>query len=301
MPRSSLSGQQAVYQAITDKIVAAVEEGAAEFVMPWHGTGVSYGRPKNAATGAVYRGVNVVALWAEAMLHGYQSRWWATYQQWTSIGGQVRRGEKGTPIVYYRILDQEPDERGSDPPKAVWIAKAFKVFNAAQVEGGAPWEPVTPRAQVLAECEEFVAATGAQIWPGSSRACYVPSADWIEMPPRELFVGTPTSTATETYYSTLFHELTHWSGAPHRLNRDLGGRFGTGAYAAEELVAELGAAFLCADFEVTNEPRPDHAAYVANWLQLLKSDSRAIFGAAQRARDAALYLERLWEDRAEDC
>ena len=165
------------------------------------------------------------------------------------------------------------------------------MFNAEQVDG---WELHLPEQVSLVErihtVETAVAQIGAEIREGGSVACYVPSEDYIRMPATAKFIGTPTSTPTEAYYSTLLHELTHWTGAPHRLDRAFGKRFGDDAYAMEELVAELGAAFLCADFSVSNEPRPDHAAYLSGWLSILDADKRAIFGAARLASEAATYL-----------
>lgn len=286
-----------VYQAVTDKIIEAIEASAGDFVMPWHGRGIAEGRPTNAYTHCVYRGVNVLALWAEAMLKGYRSRYWASYDQWKKIRGQVRKGEQGALVVFYKQIDREPGELDLGPPTTRWMARASKVFNADQVD----WHqhgniPPTDPAQIIEQAEQLVSATRANIRYGGDVAGYVPAEDMILMPERERFVGSPTSSPTESYYAVHFHELTHWSGAPHRLDRDLTGRFGDQAYAAEELVAELGAAFLCADLEIANEPRPDHATYVAHWLKLLKGDRRAVFTAAQRARDAVLHIMRFFDD-----
>jgi antirestriction protein ArdC len=280
-----------VYRTITDKLVSAIEAGAGEFVMPWHRLGPGIGRPANAVSRMKYQGVNVVALWAEAMVRGYGSGWWATYEQWKKLGAQVRKGEHGTTVVFYKPRDQienEDKEAGAGPRL---FARAFRVFNSGQVDGWQPPEPLPANlAETLEQVEVFVASTAAKIRDGGDMACYRRKEDLIEVPDKSRFVGTATCTPTEAYYSTLLHELTHWSGASHRLNRQFGERFGDGAYAMEELVAELGAAFLCADLEITNEPRPDHAAYVANWLEVLKQDRRAIFTAAQKAKDAAAYL-----------
>ena len=146
--------------------------------------------------------------------------------------------------------------------------------------------PMTP----IEQAEAFVAATGAQIDYGGTRAFYRPSTDSIQLPPREAFIGSPTSTPAESYYSTILHELTHWTSAESRCNRQLGKRFGDQAYAMEELVAELGAAFLCADLHITDEPRVDHAQYLASWLSVMKEDKKAIFTAASKASEAAAYL-----------
>lgn len=280
-----------LYRTVTDKIVAAIEAGAGAFVMPWH-VGAATGRPANALTGHGYRGVNVVALWAEAVMSGYGTGWWASYRQWERLGAQVRHGEHGTVIVFYNRLNTAPTDELDESDRFRLVARASRVFNLDQVDG---WQPPgaapMPMVETLAEVEAFVAATGAVVLHGGSRACYRRDYDRIELPARDRFRGSPTSSASEAYSGTLLHELTHWSGAPHRLDRTFGTRFGDNDYAVEELVAELGAAFLCADLGIANEPRPDHAAYVASWLEVLNDDRRAVFTAAARANDAATYLQ----------
>lgn len=283
-----------LYRTVTDKIVAAIEAGAGAFVMPWH-VSAATGRPINALTGHGYRGVNVVALWAEAVMSGYGTGWWASYRQWERLGAQVRRGERGSVIVFYNHLNTAPTEE-LDESRFRLVARAFRVFNLDQVDGWRP--PGSERVSMVeafAEVEAFVAATKAVVVHGGSYACYRRDYDRIELPDRDRFRGSPTSSANEAYYGTLLHELTHWSGAPHRLDRTFGTRFGDKHYAVEELVAELGAAFLCADLGIANEPRPDHAAYVASWLEVLNDDRRAIFTAAARANDAAAYLQAFSE------
>lgn len=284
-----------LYRTVTDKIVAAIEAGAGAFVMPWH-VSAATGRPTNALTGHGYRGVNVVVLWAEAVMSGYGTGWWASYRQWERLGAQVRRGEHGTVIVFYNRLDTAPTDELDESDRFRLVARAFRVFNLDQVSG---WEPPgaapVSTVETLAEVEAFVAATKAVIVHGGSSACYRRVEDRIDMPARERFRGSSTSSSREAYYGTLLHELTHWSGAPHRLNRTFGTRFGDNDYAVEELVAELGAAFLCADLGIANEPRPDHAAYVASWLEVLNDDRRTIFTAAARANDAAAYLQAFGE------
>lgn len=284
-----------VYAAITDKIVAAIEAGAGDFQMPWHRLGPSMARPVNAVTNVHYHGINVVALWAEAMMRGYGSGWWATFQQWNRLGARVRKGEHSTLIVVYKPRTRSNADEESDEERGPRLfARAYRVFNHDQVEGWRPLpEVVLGLATALEDAETFVTATGARVQHGGDSACYHRKEDLIRMPDRSRFIDTGGSTATEAYYSTLLHELTHWSGAEHRLNRQFGERFGDDAYAVEELVAELGAAFLCADIEITNEPRPDHAAYLTSWLRVLKSDRRAIFTAATRAKEAAAYVGSL--------
>ena len=280
-----------VYRTVTHKIIEAIEAGAGEFVLPWHRAGPNLGRPTNAASRAPYQGVNVVTLWAEAMLRGYGSGWWATYEQGKTLGAQVRKGERGTTIVFYKRLG-EPD--GEEAEGWRLVARAFRVFNAEQTVG---WSPPAPArsspAEVIEQANAFVASTKAIVRYGGDVACFRPADDVIAMPERDRFVGSRTSTPTEAFYATLFHELVHWSGAKHRLDRQFGKRFGDRAYVAEELVAELGAAFLCADHAISNEPRADHAAYLSQWLALMADDKRAIFTAAQQARQAVTYLDSL--------
>lgn len=285
-----------IYDTITTQIAAAIERGAGEFVMPWHrprGTAV----PFNPHRKGTYSGCNVLNLWIAAEAKSYSTNYWATFKQWQELGAQVRKGEKAATVMFYKPLEVKdrnaaPD---SDEKTTILMGRAYYVFNADQVDG---WSaPVTERPTItdpaapLPHVDAFTAATRADIRTGEARAYYRPSADYINMPERELFTGSPTSTPTETYYSTLLHELTHWTGAKHRLDRDkMGARFGNEQYAAEELVAELGAAFLCAHLGIANDPRPDHAQYIANWLTILKNDSRAIFTAASKAQAAADYL-----------
>jgi antirestriction protein ArdC len=280
-----------VYEAITDRVIAAIEAGAGDWQMPWHRNGVS--RPVNAHTRKPYRGVNVVALWAAADGYHYSSGFWATYKQWRELEAQVRKGERASLIVFWKELEREveDEETGERERRKTLFARASWVFNADQVDG---WTPPAPPehnlVQALDQAEAFTAATGADVRHSGARAYYRRSTDHVQMPDRACFTGSATSTPTEGYYATLLHELTHWTGHESRLDRDLSGRFGNEAYAVEELVAELGAAFLCADLSITNTPRPDHAAYIANWLEVLKRDTRAIFTAARKAAQATEYL-----------
>lgn len=288
-PKSNL------YATITRKIVAMIEAGAGTYKTPWHAAGAA-AFPTNAATQAEYRGINVLALWAEAMARGYAGGLWASYLQWKGLGAQVRKGERGALIVFYKRAELVPTDRENDDgaTELQFFARASYVFNAAQVEGYEP-PPSEPRAEIerVREADAFVEAVGAEIRHGFAMACYRRKADLIEMPLPEAFGGTATSSATEAYYATLLHELTHWSGAGHRLNRDFGKRFGDDAYAMEELTAELCAAFLCSALGIASEPRPDHAAYVASWLAVLKRDSRALFTAASKAQEAFEHLAYL--------
>lgn len=282
-----------IYETITNHIVDAIEKGAGDFKMPWHSKGAGLPMPHNAKTGGLYKGSNTLTLWIAKDAHGYASDTWATYKQWAEMGAQVKKGEKATTGIYWSTFDKTvKNESGEDDVERRMFGKAFYVFNADQVENYVP--AITAQTpdltQTLERADSVIAATQATIRHMGARACYDRVADTITMPDRFRFTGTETSDATQSYYSTLLHELTHWTGAPRRLDRTKGKRFGDPAYAFEELVAELGAAFLCAELGVSNEPRADHAQYIENWLKVLKSDPRAIFSAASCARAASEYI-----------
>ena len=211
--------------------------------------------------------------------------------------------------MFWKQLSRQDDrtsddgEAGDERRNTYWLARGYVVFNSEQVDY---WEapsaplprPVTDPFAPIPAAEAFVANTGAIVRHGGDRAYYTPSADFIRMPERRQFVGSSTSTPAEAYYGTLFHELTHWSGATSRCDRDLSGPFGDEAYSAEELVAELGAAFLCADQLLRYEPRSDHAAYVASWIKVLKNEKRAIFTEASKAEQACRFLSGLQQPTA---
>jgi len=285
-----------VYQAITDQVVGAIKAGAGKYVMPWH-TQSGITRPANAYTGDAYRGVNVLTLWVSGCSRQYRTGHWASFKQWQRLNASVRKGERGSIIVFYKEHVTAESEDEADPRPRLY-ARASRVFNADQVDGWRPPElPEEPEAERVGLVDAFVQGTGAAIRYGGEMAQYCHREDVIDMPQIERFRATRTSTATQAYYATLCHELVHWAGAPHRLNRQFGERYGDRAYAFEELVAELGAAFLCATFSVANDPRPDHAAYVANWLEVLNRDTKAIFMAASQAEKAVSYLLSLWAEK----
>jgi antirestriction protein ArdC len=284
-----------VYEAVTAQIIAAIETGAGVCRMPWQSGIVHLAMPINAATDMPYHGVNVVALWAQAVTKQYVTGHWASYQQWRKLGAQVRGGERGSLIIFYKDLECDPgDQADTDADRPRFVIRSSHVFNAEQVDG---WEfPQSPRSsqvEIDEQIDAFVSATKADVRHGSPIACYRRRDDYIDMPSPERFIGTPTSSPTEAYYAVLLHELTHWTGAPHRINRTFGKRFGDSDYAFEELVAELGAAFMCSAFRIVNEPRPDHAAYISNWLDILGRDHKAIFTAASMAQAAVEYLADL--------
>lgn len=287
-----------IHAEVTAKIVAAIEAGAGKFEMPWHRPGVASVLPRNARTGKNYNGVNVVALWAAAQDKRYALPYWATYKQWAEMGAQVRKGEKSSLIVKYGEWTPRDADEDDEDAKRVYASPAL-VFNAEQVDGwtapGCERPDLTTR---LAQVDAFLAKAGVVVREGGYRAFYCPrrsdgSGDFIQMPPRNLFTGTKTSTPTEAYESTRLHEASHWTSDKSRCDRQLGKRFGDEAYAMEELVAELGAAFLCAELGITNTPRIDHAQYVENWLHVLKGDKKAVFTAASAASTAVKFLTAL--------
>jgi antirestriction protein ArdC len=283
-----------IYQTITDHIIAAIEAGAGDWKMPRHVKDGGTSTPINAVTNRPYRGVNVIMLWTIAHSAGYSSPIWGTYKQWAELGVQVRKGEKAAPIVFWKQLQDEKAEEQDDDEtqRARFIAKGFHVFNADQVDGfEAPTLPLVPQSERIAHADAFFSRIGADIRHGGSRAYYSPAYDHIQLPPFAAF-GEPTA-----YYATLAHETVHWAGHGSRCARELKGKFGSESYAAEELVAELGAAFLCADLALASEPRPDHAAYVASWLKVLKGDKRAIFTASALAQKAADWLHNQATER----
>ncbi len=242
-----------------------------------------------------------MALWAYAEEFGYGSGVWGTYKQWAEAGAQVRQGEKAAFVVFYKELTVAADPETDDAKSATRLfARATPVFAADQVDGFTPATIDAPPITVtppIEQAEAFVAATGAAIHHGGDRAYYRPSTDSIHLPPREAFIGTPTSTPAESYFSTLCHELCHWTSPERRCHRQLGKRFGDQAYAMEELTAELGAAFLCADLQIIDDPRADHGQYLASWLAVLKADKKAIFTAVAKASEAAAFLATLQPDQ----
>jgi antirestriction protein ArdC len=283
-----------VYGAITEKIVLAIKDAKGTYQMPWHTGDSPLQVPTNAVTDHPYRGVNILSLWIDATVKEFSSGTWASYKQWQTLGAQVRHGEHGTVIIFYKQLDQTEEEiEEGEAPR--YVARASRVFNAAQCDG---WQPPAPPArlsdvEIDRDVAAFIEAIEARIDHGYDRARYRIDLDRIEMPSPSWFFDTTTRTAMQAYHGVLLHELTHWTGAAHRIGRDIRNRFGTRAYAFEELVAELGAAFLCAAFKIANEPRQDHAAYVAAWLEVLNDDPRAIFTAANKAQEAIEYLGNL--------
>ena len=285
-----------IYQKITDQILCELERGVRPWLKPWsagHGEG-RITRPLR-GNGVPYQGINVLMLWSEAIEKGYASPVWMTFKQALDLKAIVRKGEHGSLVVFAdRIIRTETDsETGENAERAIPFMKGYTVFNVEQIDGlpehyyGKP-APRSETVQRIERAESFFAATGAKVVSGGSRACYVPSTDNVHMPCIDFFRD------SESYYATLAHEVTHWTRHPSRLDRAFGRkRFGDEGYAMEELVAELGSAFLSADLELTPELREDHAAYLASWIKVLKDDKRAIFTAASHAQRAADFLHGL--------
>jgi antirestriction protein ArdC len=285
-----------VYQRVTDQIISELEKGVRPWLKPWsveHAAG-RITRPLR-GNGVPYQGVNVLMLWAAAMEKSYTAPIWMTFKQALELKANVRKGEHGSLVVYAdRIKRTQTDATtGAESEIDIPFMKGYTVFNVEQIEGLPEhfYAKPAPRSGVIhrvERAERFFAALNADIRHGGGAACYVISQDHIRMPPFEAFRD------PESYYATLAHESTHWTRHPSRLAREFGRkRFGDEGYAMEELVAEFGSAFVCADLELTPEPRADHAAYLANWLTVLKNDKRAIFTAASHAQRASDYLHGL--------
>lgn len=281
-----------LYSRVTNAIIADLENGVRPWIKPWSAEHLAgrITRPLR-STGEPYSGINVVLLWAEAVACGYTAPIWITFRQALALGGHVRKGEKGSTVVYAnRIVRTEAGDDGQDVERQIPFLKAYTVFNVEQVDGlpshfYATAEPQLDPAQRIAHADAFFAATGADIRHGGNQAYYALQPDYVQTPPFECFAD------PESYYATLAHECTHWTRHPTRLDRDFGRkRWGDDGYAREELVAELGAAFLCADLGLELTPRADHASYIASWLEVLKDDRRFIFTAAAHAQRAADYL-----------
>jgi antirestriction protein ArdC len=281
-----------IYRTITDSIIEAIKAGAGTFTMPWHGGGVAIAKPENALTRMEYHGVNVLMLWARAQGQGYQSGYWASYRQWQRLGAQVEKGERATPIVFYKKIENEKGDEEESSTRL--FARSSFVFNAAQVTGWTPPEDRFPKgdAEIAEQVAGFVARTKADIvWGGVSAHYHIPT-DRIHMPDRDRFRDTENGSAEHGLAGTLLHEICHWSGSKNRLAR-FGDSLHRDDIPFEELIAEIGAAFLCSDLGVPASSRPDHAAYVAHWLTALEGDSKAIFRAARSATQAAQYLHGL--------
>jgi antirestriction protein ArdC len=290
-----------IYEKVTNRIIADLEQGELTWLKPWN-SGNTEGRIVRPVrhNGMPYSGINVLMLWSAAVESGFASPFWMTFKQAQEFGAHVRKGERGSLVVYANTITRtEEGENGSEEERRIPFMKGYTVFNVEQIEGlpehyAAKPEAVIDAAQRIDHADAFFSATGADIRHGGNSAHYSGGSDHVQMPPFEAFRD------PEAYYATLAHELTHWTKHPKRLDRDFGRkRWGDEGYAKEELVAELGAAFLCADLALTPEPGMDHAAYIQSWLKVLKEDKRAIFSAAAHAQRAADFLHGLQQQQPE--
>ena len=271
-----------LYDDITARIVAELEKGAAPWIKPWKTDGTA---DHNHVSKKPYRGINRLLLGMSSMAQGFTSCTWATYKQWQEAGAQVSKGSKGTQIVFFKPIQGKENEETGERETGYCVIRGYTVFNATQTNLPVPAPSVTDSAfNPSPACEAFITNTGAIISHGGDAAFYMPSQDRIQLPHKSAFDN------ESSYYATAFHELTHWTGAKHRLDRILSeGRFGNPAYAFEELVAEMGAAFTCADHGIQGELR--HAGYIEHWLKACRSDNKAIFKAASLSQKAADYLK----------
>jgi antirestriction protein ArdC len=275
-----MTTKKELYESVTAEVVRQIEAGAGKWRMPWQAI-ADAGEPVNALTHKGYRGGNHLVLGMVAVSRGWSGHW-ATYKQWKELGGQVRRGEKST----YGVKWSPVEDRATKERKLVPFT--FSVFSAEQVEGWeAPEQAERDTPERIDAAEQFFASLGADVRHGGNRSAYSPAGDFIMLPELAQFVDAP------AYYSTRAHESAHWTGHTSRLDREMSVRFGSDAYAAEELVAELGAAFTCARLGLSMAPRPDHAAYLASWLRVLRADTSALFHAASKAQAASDYLADL--------
>jgi len=277
-----MTDRQELYANVTAYVVREIEAGAGTWSMPWAAIAET-GQPVNATTHQAYRGGNHMWLAMVAQSRGWGGHW-ATYKQWASIGAQVRKGERATHGVHWSTIVKK-DESGEPVGDARLVPHGFSVFNAEQVDG---WEApaATPRntPERLEGAEAFFASIGADVRYGGNVAAYSPVGDFIRLPEPSQFGS------AVAHYATSAHEHAHWTGHTSRLARDLSGRFGSDAYAAEELVAELSAAFTCAHLGISTTPRPDHVAYLASWLRVLRADPPALFTMASKAQAASDLL-----------
>ena len=288
---ASRSPAQSPAARITATIIEKLEQGTKPWIKPWRGVPIS--RPLRSC-GTPYRGMNTFWLWMMAEASGFASPYWMTYRQCAKLGGQVRKGEKSSIAIFYKTYEKEvetPD--GGEDTETRRVLRSYAIFNADQCDDLPAMyspeplmEPVEPAGR-RRRIDAFFARIDAQLRHKGSEAYYEPVRDRITMPPTTLFEG------FDHYYATLAHELSHWTGHSSRLDRDLKNRFGSEAYAAEELVAELSSAILGAELGLPVTHLDNHASYISHWLKLLKSDDRAMLMAAAKAEEASSLLLRL--------
>jgi antirestriction protein ArdC len=294
MTRLNETSRPDLYSRVTNAIVAGLERGVRPWTKPWSAEHLAgrISRPLR-HSGEPYSGINVILLWAEAVSRGFAAPIWMTFRQALALGAHVRKGEHGATVVYAnRFKRTETDDDGRDVEREIPFLKAYTVFNVEQIDGlpahfYAVAEPTLQSTQRIAHADAFFRALEADIRHGGNSAFYAVGPDYVQLPPFESFLD------PEAYYATLAHECTHWTRHPTRLDRDFGRkRWGDEGYAREELVAELGAAFLCADLGLELQPREDHAAYIESWLNVLQNDKRFIFSAAAFAQRAIDFLHQ---------
>jgi antirestriction protein ArdC len=281
-----------LYQEITDKIIAELEAGRVPWVQPW-GTAAAkspLAMPKNASTDRRYSGINVLILWGTVIEHGFAGQSWLTFRQALGLGGNVRKGERGTTVVYAdRFVPDKEKKRAAETGEdanTIPFLKRFTVFNTDQCDGlpedVAKAAPLPPPDSIEPQADMLIVATGADFRIGGARAFYSPTGDFVQVPPPQAYFE------PINWHRTAFHELGHWSGAVSRLGRDLSGSLGSKPYAREELVVEMAGAFVCASLGIV--PTVRHADYIGSWLEVLREDNRAIVRAASAASKAADYL-----------
>ena len=291
-PARAGQDRASLYDEITDKIVAELESGRVPWVQPW-GTAAAkapLAMPRNAATGRHYSGINVLILWGAVVEHGFLGQSWLTFRQALALGGNVRKGERGTTVIYAdRFVPDEERRRAretGDEAQAIPFLKRFTVFNAAQCENLPDDIPIVapppPACLIEPKVEALIRATGIDFRIGGSRAFYVPALDYVQVPPPHAYFE------PINWHRTALHELGHATGHRSRLGRDMAGSFGSKKYAFEELVAEMNAAFCCASLGIV--PTVRHADYIGSWLEVLREDNRAIVRAASHASKAADWL-----------
>src|SRR6516225_796199 len=291
-PARTGQGRASLYDEITDKIIAELEAGRVPWVQPW-GTAAAKAQlsiPKNASTDRPYSGVNILLLWGAAIERGFTGQSWLTFRQALSLGGHVRKGERGTTVVYAdRFVPSDERRRAAETgeeAQAIPFLKRFTVFNCDQCDELpdeiATAAPPPPPGLIEPTVEALIKATGIDFSIGGNRAFYVPTEDYVQVPPPQAYFE------PINWHRTALHELGHATGHRSRLNRDQSGSYGTKKYAFEELVAELAAAFGCASLGIV--PTVRHSDYIGSWLEVLREDNRAIVRAASQASKAADYL-----------
>lgn len=269
------------YQILTNQVIDLMEKHGTDWIKPWATHAADHHH--NKVSGKPYRGTNCFWTALSAFSNGFMSNQWATYKQWSDLGYQVKKGSKGTDIVFFDKITIEDKETRED--KTIPMLKGFSVFNADQVEGYEGLKPVIgERFDTHARTENMVKNSGAIVRHGGGKAFYSPSTDHIQMPLQSDF------TDQSGYYSTLLHEMGHWTGHATRLDRKLINRFGSEAYAFEELIAETASAFMAAFLETEAQPTPNHAKYLNSWIKVLKHDKKAMMKAFGQAQKVADYL-----------